>query len=100
MELLMVRRKWLTLMVTVNQVGVVSHPQPLGALGSPLCTLYSVRLSTSRGVLDTRNISTAVTTVSKHLLEYKDIKDPVLKLKDPFKRGKVSSGCLLVLHSD
>ena len=112
----MVRRKWLTLMVTVNQVGVVSHPQPPGALGSPLCTLYSVRLSTSRGVLDTRNISTAVqllANTSKCTCASKEAalclwkgsfqisashraclvsKDPTNsnKVKDPFERGKVS----------
>ena len=59
-DLLMVRRKWLMLMVTVYQVGVGSHSQSSSRPSpcSRLWTLYSVRLRISRGVFETRNIIT------------------------------------------
>ena len=56
-HLFKVRKKWLMLMVTEYQVGVMSHPQGEIATLS-LCMANSVRLRISLGVFDMRKTST------------------------------------------
>ena len=59
-NLLIVRKRWLTLIMMVYQVGTMSHPQE--EKPSPLpCTANSVRLRMRRGVLDMRKTNTEKT---------------------------------------
>ena len=56
-NLFMVRKKWLILMVTEYQVGVMSHPHGEAATLS-LCMANSVRFRISLGVFDMRKTRT------------------------------------------